>query len=131
MKSVYVKTQWIDNKTPVNAANLNKIENALHTLYSNSLGYSDIKEGEGIKVEVTADKEVKISTSPQVLKSSNISGIDFILEGEENDNTTCGCNCTCCDIPTEEKGILYFVLDPSTKKLKSIKINGVKIYEVE
>lgn len=129
MKSVYVKTQWIDNKTPVNAANLNKIENALHTLYTNSLGYSDIKEGDGIKVEVTADKEVKISTASNVLKSGNLMGIDFIMG--EDEETACGCDKPCCNEPAEEKGVLYFVLDPNTKKLKAIKINGVKIYEVE
>ena len=29
MKNVYIKTSWIDNKTPINAANMNKIENAI------------------------------------------------------------------------------------------------------
>ena len=46
MKNSYIKTTWIDNKTPVNAANLNKIESALSDLYTNALSSSEILEGE-------------------------------------------------------------------------------------
>lgn len=121
MKSVYVKTSWIDNKTPVNASNLNKIENALHYLYSNSLSYSEIKEGEGINVEVTKDKEVKISTSSNIPTSLTIRGIEYIFDQE-------GCECGCKD---PKRGVLYFVLSGETKKLKFIALNGVKLFEVE
>lgn len=125
MKSVYVKTQWIDNKTPVNAANLNKLENALHYLYSNCVGYSELKEGKGISISVNSDKEVEISTSSEVLISENINGIDIKFEGV--DPSGCGCS---DKGNTNKKGVLYFILDPDTKKLKAISLNGVKIFEV-
>lgn len=121
MKSVYIKTNWIDNKTPVNAANLNKIETALNYLYSNSLSYSEIKEGDGIKIEVTKDKEVKISTGSNVPTSKTIKGIEYVFDEE-------GCECGCKE---PKRGVLYFVLSGETKKLKFIALNGIKLFEVE
>lgn len=121
MKSVYVKTNWIDNKTPVNASNLNKIEGALHYLYTNALGYSDIEEGKGISVEITKDKSVKISTSNEIPTSMSIKGIEYIFEQPE-------CECGCKE---PKKGVLYFVLNKETKKLVSIVLNGVVLFEVK
>ena len=34
MRIKYNKTNWVDNETPVNAENMNKIETALENLYN-------------------------------------------------------------------------------------------------
>lgn len=120
MKTTYVQTKWIDNKTPVNAANLNRIESAIGDLYNNALSYSQINQGEGITVRATSDKGVEISVADDVLTSrgGNLKGIDYIM---------CDPNCPCA----QENGVLYFALDPETKLLKYILLNGVKIWEVK
>lgn len=115
MKNVYIKTSWVDNKTPINAANLNKIENAISDLYANSLSPSEIVEGNGISIAQTSDKKMEISVASNVMKSDTTEGLE-VVQG----------------IPsTMENGRVYIVLDPETKKMTSIIINGVKIYEVE
>ena len=43
---MYTKTNWVDNETPVNAENMNKIENALET-HENAL--EDKKGAKGDK----------------------------------------------------------------------------------
>lgn len=123
MKATYVKTKWIDNKTPVNAANLNKIEDSLGYLYNNALGITDIVEGKGIKVNVDSDKkEVQIGVGSEVMNSSNISGIEYVFDSGK---------CTCaCHGEDYKKGVLYLVLNKDTKKLVYIAFNGVKIFEV-
>ena len=115
MRNIYIKTTWVDNKTPVNAANLNKIENAILDLYQNALSVSDFSEGEGIKLDITNDKKLQVSVSNGVLTSSSCCGFE-ILEME----------------PVEMKNsVLYFILDQDSKKLKKILINNIVIYEVE
>lgn len=54
----YVKTNWIDNVTPVNACNLNKIETALMKLAAGKLEAGDIIQGDGIKIDVINGKLV-------------------------------------------------------------------------
>lgn len=115
MRNIYIKTTWIDNKTPVNAANLNKIENALVDLYQNSLSVSDLSEGNGIELNLTEDKKLQISVSNEVVTSSSCKGVEVLMLE-----------------PTEMlDNVLYFILDPSTKKLTKIIINNVVIYEME
>ena len=55
MKTTYNKTIWEDNKTPVNAANLNNIENGISGLYSNALSVSDLIESDGIEIKSTSE----------------------------------------------------------------------------
>lgn len=52
----YSRTNWVDNVTPVNACNLNKIETALMRLASGKLEAGDIIEGDGIKIDVAEGK---------------------------------------------------------------------------
>ena len=42
MKNSYSKTKWVDNKTPVNAQNLNKIKEAIGDIYTNARDYDDL-----------------------------------------------------------------------------------------
>lgn len=115
MKNVYIKTSWIDNKTPINAANMNKIENAISDLYINALSPSEIVEGEGINISQTKDKKLEFSVAENILRSDSCSGIE-VSQGHPS---------------VMDQGKLYFILDPDTKKLAKIMINGVAIYEVE
>lgn len=57
MKS-YLRTNWVDNVTPVNACNLNKIETALFRLANGKLESGDLVEGDGIKIDVVDGKLV-------------------------------------------------------------------------
>lgn len=57
MRIEYEKTIWEDGKTPVNAENLGKIENAIETLFSMSISPSQIKEDNGIGINF--DEETK------------------------------------------------------------------------
>lgn len=63
MRNTYDKTIWEDNKTPVNAENLNKIENALDELYSGSVGISQLKKGKGVDIKVNDFREVEVSAN--------------------------------------------------------------------
>ena len=94
----YIKTEWIDNKTPVNAKNLNKIENAIETLYLDSLDVSKIRGVNGIKVVTKDNGEVEISGNIQVVPE---------VEGQSYDT-----------------GKVYFVLDPGTQKVKGLVVAG-------
>lgn len=115
MKNIYIKTTWVDNGTPVNAANLNKIENAISDLYNSALSSSDIVQGDGIKISTTSNKKLELSVSESVLRSETSTGLEFIYDELEVYKTNC----------------IYFILDQSSKKLRKIIINGVTIYEVE
>lgn len=116
MKKVYIKTTWIDNKTPINAANMNKIESAISDLCSSAISYSDLVKGEGIDINVdTTSKNVTISTDKTVMKSRTCTGFEVITEEQES----------------YEENKLYFLTDSGTKKLKKIILNGIAIYEME
>ena len=113
--SIYVKTNWVDNKTPINAANLNKIEGAIADLYTNALSVSDISDGKGINLDITQDKKLEISVAEDIMTSNSCCGIEMVM-GE----------------PVEyANGVLYFIINPETKKLKKIVLNEIAIYEVE
>lgn len=126
MKNNYIKTTWIDNKTPVNAANLNKIENAISDLYTNAISPSEILEGDGIRIaDATCNsdcygntkKGIQISVSDKIMQSESCKGIDVVTDASS--------------ILQFEKDRLYFFLNPETKSLVKIVINGVTIFEVK
>lgn len=108
----YIKTKWVDNTTPVNAARLNKIENALSDLYQTALSVEEVTAGDGIEVEVTSAGDTRVGVASDVLRSESISGLEMVTELPEK----------------EDRNKLYFVLDPETKKLAGIYINGACIY---
>lgn len=64
MKNTYQRTNWIDNVTPVNADNLNKIEEAIDELYSGSVGISQLKKGKGVDIKLTDFREVELGINP-------------------------------------------------------------------
>ena len=94
----YIKTEWIDDRTPVNAKNLNKIEDALETLSIDSLDISKIQGVNGIKVVTKDDGGVEISGNIQVVPE---------VEGQSYDT-----------------GKVYFVLDSSNQKVKGLVVAG-------
>ena len=94
---------------------MNKIENAISDLYINALSPSEIVEGEGINISQTKDKKLEFSVAENILRSDSCSGIE-VSQGHPS---------------VMDQGKLYFILDPDTKKLAKIMINGVAIYEVE
>ena len=87
MKTTYNKTQWVDNNTPINAENLNKIENGISGLYSNALGLSELIEGDGIEIKNTDNgvsfglKLRMIDTEPESSHSRGNVG-DFYINRE-------------------------------------------------
>ena len=68
MKIKYDKTTWVDNETPVNATNMNKIENALETLYNLSLSPSDFNTNSQIKPTINDEGYITLSFDGFVLK---------------------------------------------------------------
>ena len=115
MKNLYIRTTWVDNATPVNAANLNKIETAITDLYQNALSVSDITKGNGIDLSLTSDRKLEIAVSNNVVMSNSCSGIELVTVE-----------------PTSfTSSVLYFVIDPEKRKLKKIIVDGVVIYEME
>lgn len=115
----YIKTKWVDNKTPVNAENLNKIENALEALSTSSISYSQIKEGNGVEISSGESGDITIGVADNVMMStSGIAGMDVILHDPR-------CNCP----GPLQRGVIYLVLDKETKKLLYLLFNGVKIFE--
>jgi len=64
MKNTYQRTNWVDNVTPVNADNLNKIEEAIEELYCGSVGISQLKKGKGVDIKLTDFREVELGINP-------------------------------------------------------------------
>lgn len=84
----YVKTNWIDNKTPVNAINLNKIEDAIYKLAAYSLGTNSIIEGNNINVIISDSGNVTVGMKPLFINNvelvGNRSALDLnLIEKEE------------------------------------------------
>ena len=110
MKKSYTKTKWVDGKTPINAQNLNKLEEAVKYLYDTAIESSFIQEGQGIKISSTG----KISVDDGVLQSESVKGIEVIT-----------------DISAATKrGIIYLLLNQQTLKLDRIILNGVTIVRI-
>lgn len=80
----YTKTKWVDNQTPVNAENLNKIESAIQSITENALSPSDLVavEDGGIMIS-TECGQVKFELQENVLKSDSISSIN-VIDDEAN-----------------------------------------------
>lgn len=114
MKSVYLKTNWIDNRTPVNASNLNNIERGIDTLFKNAISPSELVPGDGITIEHDNDGS-KFSVDSTVVRTASIFGLEYAV-GE---------------LASYEPGYLYFVLSPVTGKLTKIVLDNRVIYEVE
>lgn len=113
MKNSYNKTKWVDNKTPVCAQYLNKIEDAIGEIYEKGLGYDELVQGDGITVgDDINGKAISVDTS--VVRSSSVNGIEW-LYGEPE---------------TPEIKKLYFILDPDTNKLSKILLGSVIIFQL-
>ena len=116
MKNTYNKTSWIDYRTPVCANNLNNIENAIGDLYENALDVSEIEAGTGISLEKNSagvdGNNIRVSVDNSVMKSSSCKGVEWVLGDQE----------------TYEENKLYFVLNPDTRKLEKIILDGIEIF---
>lgn len=114
MKKSYKKTKWIDNKTPVCAQYLNKIEDALSEVYEKAIESDDLVGSTGVRVDTNSSGEKEISLGPEVMTSTTCTGIEWCLSAPE----------------TWERNKLYFILDPSTKELDKIMLNGITIFNI-
>jgi hypothetical protein len=63
----YNKTNWVDNETPVNAENMNKIETALENLYNLAVSPSDFSTNSQIKPTIT-DGNISLDFNGLVLR---------------------------------------------------------------
>lgn len=99
LKNLYTRTNWVDNKTLVNAERLNNLERGVAGLYNASLCASDFEEGQGVKIETTDSGKVKIST---------MMAVEIIQE----------------ELEVYDPKVIYFLID-SEGALKKIIINGV------
>lgn len=125
MKNTYLRTKWVDGHTPVNSANLNKIENAIYDIYSNTPSKSQIIGKDTNIVETGIDEKGNVVIDiPQrrngclgVQKSLTCSGLEFTQDE--------------AIAKTAKDDKVYLVLDIDTMQLRRIYINGVKIYEME
>jgi len=115
MKTSYIKTKWVDNKTPVNAKNLNKIEEALGDLYENAIGKDEIVGGTGIDIDTDEEGQKVLGVSDSVMMSNTCSGFEFIEDELPNNY---------------DRNKIYFILDSETKTLIKIMLNGITIFEV-
>lgn len=70
----YVKTKWVDNVTPVNADNLNKIEDAIFRLSSYSMTPHSIVQGNNTSVKVTESGNVIIEMLPLYINNVELTG---------------------------------------------------------
>lgn len=103
----YNKTNWEDGKTPVNAENLNKIEEGLSNVTEEALRASDIVGGLGIETKLTEEGRIQLDMSSFP--------VNVIHDGRDT---------------VEVPGHLYFVLDSETGKLLKIKLNNNIIFEI-
>lgn len=85
MRIKYDKTTWVDNETPVSASNMNKIENALETLYNLSLSPSDFNTNSQIKPVIDNDGYVKLSFDGFILKEVTEKPETHTSEGKAGD----------------------------------------------
>ena len=70
MRIKYNKTNWVDNETPVNAENMNKIETALENLYNLAVSPSDFSTNSQIKPTIT-DGNISLDFNGLVLREVN------------------------------------------------------------
>lgn len=113
MKTNYSKTTWIDNKTAINASNLNKIENAVSDLFSGALGNDQVLGGTGITVSSDGVGTKTISINSNVQNSTSCTGIEIVTE----------------EPGTPANNKLYLILG-TDGKLSRIMLNGNIIFNV-
>lgn len=103
MKERYTKTKWVDGKTCVNAANLNKIESGIENLYRNAVGESQLQEGDGISLNkdpMTGNITIGIKAENDLVSSSAVGRIEVVESMPANPDPNC----------------MYFVKDLDTGK---------------
>jgi hypothetical protein len=103
MKERYTKTKWVDGKTCVNAANLNKIESGIENLYRNAVGESQLQEGDGISLNkdpMTGNITIGIKAENDLVSSSAVGRIEVVNSMPANPDPNC----------------MYFVKDLDTGK---------------
>lgn len=103
MKERYTKTKWVDGKTCVNAANLNKIESGIENLYRNAVGESQLQEGEGISLNkdpMTGNITIGIKAENDLVSSSAVGRIEVVESMPAEPDPNC----------------MYFVKDLDTGK---------------
>lgn len=103
MKERYTKTKWVDGKTCVNAANLNKIESGIENLYRNAIGESQLQEGDGISLNkdpMTGNITIGIKTENDLVSSSAVGRIEVVNSMPADPDPNC----------------MYFVKDIDTGK---------------
>ncbi len=61
MKRTYTKTNWVNNKTQIDAEKLNNIETGIEGLYTDALSLSNFIEGSSISIGAVDGGDVKIS----------------------------------------------------------------------
>lgn len=103
MKERYTKTKWVDGKTCVNAANLNKIESGIENLYRNAVGESQLQEGDGISLNkdpMTGNITIGIKAENDLVSSSAVGRIEVVNSMPADPDPMC----------------MYFVKDLDTGK---------------
>ena len=103
MKERYTKTKWVDGKTCVNAANLNKIESGIENLYRNAVGESQLQEGDGISLNkdpMTGNITIGIKAENDLVSSSAVGRIEVVNSMPAEPDPSC----------------MYFVKDLDTGK---------------
>ena len=81
----YRKTVWVDGQTPVNAANLNKIETALSEISKLSLSPSDLESANEEDIKVSSDcGKIIFGIGEKIIRTDNINSIDIINSNGEN-----------------------------------------------
>ena len=103
MKERYTKTKWVDGKTCVNAANLNKIESGIENLYRNAVGESQLQEGDGISLNkdpMTGNITIGIKAENDLVNSSAVGRIEVVNSMPADPDPNC----------------MYFVKDLDTGK---------------
>ena len=103
MKERYTKTKWVDGKTCVNAANLNKIESGIENLYRSAVGESQLQEGDGISLNkdpMTGNITIGIKAENDLVSSSAVGRIEVVNSMPADPDPMC----------------MYFVKDLDTGK---------------
>lgn len=94
MRDTYEKTVWVDGKTKLDAAKLNNIEEGIENLFESSLTVSDFKASDGLKVDITENREILIHTeegyyltseeTKEVINSAKNDVLDTVNESISN-----------------------------------------------
>ena len=113
MKERYTKTKWVDGKTCVNAANLNKIESGIENLYRNAVGESQLQEGDGISLNkdpMTGNITIGIKAENDLVSSSAVERIEVVESMPAEPDPNC----------------MYFVKDLDTGKFDLV-FSGINL----